>query len=455
MTRFKIGLLSITGISIVISCTTLKKTKPLITTEETDWKKLNLKGNVKVVDETSTTKYPDEEAKVKTSKYTFTKYGKQLLFEGHKYSHESTYNAEGKIIEQKQYFENRLEKKIIHTYSNKGRKIEKHTYVTPTFQTMKAWEAHESLKNTLPHKGLYLQNKLEIQDNGNQTITVYKQNKEIDHIQYEVYEDSKLVELTVKYPFSDAFGYKKIWKYDESNNLMKFKKYVGVEERLELIWEYDYDEKDRIIKETYLRYMPKSSSSFNEKGHLEEQINGYYLDKEHSTIYLYQYDANGGLISKKRKTYSGDLTREITYKLTYDVNQNLIQENVYDSKKANINNYIKYDEKGNEIYYKSVDAKGNLISKGVSKFDSLSNITEHIVYEADESISLKEFYNYDNHGNLIKYIAEKPIEQTTEITTRDYDDMGNWIKFELKFLSLKTNEMLQQVIKEREIIYFK
>lgn len=451
---FRIGLLLMVGISLISACATVKKTKPVINKENTDWEKLNLIGNVKAVNETSTTKYPDEEAKIKTSKYTFNRYGKQVLFEGPKYSHKSVYNAEGKILEQKQYFENRLEKKITYNYSSEGKRTGKSTYMTPTFQTKEEWEAHEANKKNLPNEGLYLQNRLDIQDNGNQTITVYKENKEIDHIQYEVYKGSKLVEISVKYPFSEVFGYKKTWKYDEDDNLKKFKKYVGSAERLELIWEYDYDENDRIVKETYLRYMPKSSSSFNENGHLKEQINAYYLDEEISAISSFQYDAHGSLISKKRKKYNGELAREITYELTYDSNQNLIQENVHDSKKASVNNYMEYDENANEIYYKSVDANGDLIAKVTRKFDSVSNMIERAVYKADESISLKESYVYNANNNVSKHIVEKPLEETIEIKTRDYDHKGNWIKFELKFLSSINNELFQQVIKEREIVYF-
>ncbi len=450
---FKISLLFFIGVSLITGCATAKKTKPVIDKEETDWKKMNLKGKVKTVQEVSTTKYPNEEAKIRTSEYAFNRYGKQLFSDTDEYSHESTYNSEGQIIEMKQYFQDRLEKKIVHSYSSKGEKIAKSTYMSPTFETMEEWEAHQAKKSTLPHEGLYLQNKLEIHENGNQTITVYKQNNEIDRVQNEIYEDSKLVELTVKVPFSDAFGYKKTWKYDDYGNLVKFKKYVSPEERLEHIWEYEYDKKNRIIKKTYLRYMPKSSSTFN-KGHLKDYTKGYYLDENLSYITTFQYDANGSLTSEIRKKYTGELVREITYDLTYDSNQHLIQENVYNSKETNVKNYMEYDENGNEIFYKSVDVNGDLISKVIRKFDSVSNMTERIVYKADESINLNESYVYDTRGNVKEHIIRKPLEETIETKVYDYDGIGNWVKFELEFLSSETNEVLQQVINEREIIYY-
>ncbi|MFD2035637.1 RHS repeat domain-containing protein [Belliella marina] len=415
---------------------------------------MNLKGKVNSVRETSTTKYTNEEPKVRISKYAFNRQGKQLNSDTDEYSHESTYNSEGQIIETKEYFLDRLDKKTIYSYSSEGKKISKSTYMSPTFSSMEEWEDHQAKKHTYPHEGLYLQNKLEIHEDGNQTITVYKQNKEVDHIQKEIYENSKLVEVTVKYPFSNAFGYKKTWKYDQSNNLVKFEKFVGPEERLEFVWEYDYDEKNRITKETHLRYAPKSSSTINENGHLKDQTTGYYLDEDQSFISSFKYDANGSLTSKTGKKYTGEPLREITYELTYDSNQNLIQENIHDSQKGSVKNSIEYDENGNEIFYKSVDSNGDLISKVTRRFDVKSNMTERTVYESDGSISLDESYVFDTNGNVTEHILNKPQEETVEIKTHNYDVVGNWVKFELKLLSSETDEVYQQVIKEREIIYY-
>ncbi|WP_073097858.1 RHS repeat domain-containing protein [Leeuwenhoekiella marinoflava] len=449
---FKMGLFII-GVSLITGCATAKKNKLIIDKEGTDWKKLKLEGTVKAIREVSTVQYPEEEAKVRTSEYGFNRYGKQLFSDTDEYSHQSTYNSEGQILEMKQYFQDRLEKKIVHSYSSEGDKIAKSTYMSPTFETMEEWEAHQAKKSTLPHEGLYLQNKLEIHEDGHQTITVYKQTNEVDHIQKEIYEHSKLVEVDVKYPSSDAFGYKKTWKYDDHGNLLKFKKYVSPEERLEHLWEYEYDEKNRIIKETHLRYMPQSSTTFK-KGHLKDYSKGYYLDEDLSYISTFEYDANGSLISKIGKKYNGELVRKITYELTYDSNQNLIQENVHDSKGSSAKNYIEYDKNGNEIFYRSVDTKGNLISKVIRKFDSVSNMTERVVYESDGSISLDESYVYDSKGNVKEHTVKKPLEETIEIKAYDYDDSGNWVKLEQKFLSSKTDEVLQHVINERKIIYY-
>ncbi|MCH7413407.1 hypothetical protein MM213_07925 [Belliella sp. R4-6] len=442
---FKIILLLIFGI-IYSDC--------FATQEKTDWEKLNLNGKVKAINETSTVKYPNEEPKISTSKYTFNIQGRQMSSCSDGYSHESTYNSEGQINETKEYFQNRLEKKILYSYSSEGKEIEKRTYTNHSFATMEEWEEHEAKKSALPHEGLYLQNKLEIHEDGNQIITVYKQNGEIDYVQSETYQESKLVEVKVKYPFSNAFGYKKTWKRDKNNNLIKFEKFVGPEERLEFIWEYDYDEKNRIIKETHLRYMPKSSSSINENGHLNELINGYYLAIDQSFINTFEYDANGSLTSKKGEKYNGELLQEITYELTYDANQNLTQENVHDSKKPSTFNSIEYDKNGNEIFYKSVNSNGDLISKVTRKFDRNSNMTERVVYESDGSRSIDESYVFDTNGNVKEHILKKPQEKTIEIKRYNYDDVGNWIKNELKFISSENDEVFQQVIKEREITFY-
>ncbi|WPR75998.1 hypothetical protein [Algoriphagus sp. NG3] len=450
---FRISLLVIFGSLLVTSCATTKKVKPIVSIEETDWKKMDLKGHIKSIQETSTSKYPEEKPKVETSKSDFNTYGKLVFSDSYGHVFENKYNSKGQIVESREYMGGNLINKDIYTYSAEGKKTGKSRYQSPTFLSEEEWEAHQAKIPSLPNEGLYLQNKLEIHEDGNQTITVYKQNSEVDYVQKEIYENSKLVELTVKYPSSDAFGYKKTWEFDDSNNLARFKKYVAAEERLEIVWEYDYDEKNRITKETHLRYMPKSSSTFNQ-GHLKDYTKGYYLDENLSYISSFQYDENGSLTSEIAEKYNGEFVREISYELTYDSNQNLTQENVHDSKKGSTNNSIEYDKNGNEIFYKSVDTNGDLISKVTRKFDSYSNMTERVVYDSDESISLSESYVYDTDGNVTEHIIRKPLEETIEITTHDYDDIGNWVRFELKLLSSETNEAFQTVIKEREIIYY-
>ena len=53
-----------------------------------------------------------------------------------------------------------------------------------------------------------------------------------------------------------------------------------------------------------------------------------------------------------------------------------------------------------------------------------------------------------------EHTVKKPLEETIEIKAYDYDDSGNWVKLEQKFLSSKTDEVLQHVINERKIIYY-
>ena len=453
----KLCLITIIGSALLQSCAVSKTSTtlhPNIDMDETEWNKHKLKGQVKAVYETSKSISSYKEPSESSSQFIFNRFGKIKRSDSNKYLVVNTYNDQGQVIKKMQYFDGRLDKKEIYTYGEDGKQTSRTTYENPTFESQKEWEAHEAKADSLPHQGLYRQNKLEIKDDGNQVITVYKQNGEIEYRQFETYKRGKLEEVHVKYPFSEAFGYKKIRKYNEAGKLIKFKKYTGSKERLELILKYTYDANNRITKEVFLHYEPKSSSAFNENGHLKEQIYGYVLDEDMSSTIHYTYDANGRKTSEIKKHYNGELAYEITYENTYDDQQNIIREEIVHSEKGTRINTIKWDENGNEIFYQSVDGDGHLILKETKSFNDDSKMTSRVEYNSDGNISEKEAFTYDDKGNILEHKLWKPEDNSLVIRKRTYDEQGNWVKFIYESRSTKTDEVFFTTTRQRDITYF-
>ncbi|KEO72720.1 hypothetical protein [Anditalea andensis] len=398
--------------------------------EDSDWKNADLSGHVKSVQETTTIVYNGEKPKVSIATSDFNKYGKFLIsdYQGHVFQYK--YNAEGQIIERREYMSGNPLSKDIYTYSIDGVLLNKRRYEGKVFSSEEEWETHKANIPNLPHEGLFMRTDRLMEDNGNERVTVYKDDGQIDYTIAEIKDEkSRIVEFKTVYPYSDAFGYKNTWEYDGSDNLVKFKKYKGPENNLEWIFEYKYDSDNRITQETSLHYMPKSASKINENGHLEDQTKGYFLDKEASIVKSYLYDTTGNLIELTVKNYSGKLIRKEIFEITFD-------------------------ERGNEIHYAVKNPDGEAIEEVSRKFDRDDNLLERIIHNQNGDISLIETFTYNSDYKVIKQIIEEPEKERLEIETRSYDEYGNWIKSESIVLDSKNNDTLHTISKERAITYY-
>ncbi|MCH7401997.1 hypothetical protein ACFOUP_15700 [Belliella kenyensis] len=398
--------------------------------EKSDWKKANLLGRVKSIEEKSTIEYDGEKPKESFSKSVFNENGNFSFsdFEGHVFEYE--YDTNGNIIETREYMSGNPISKTLYNYAADGKLLNKIRYEGKVFSTEEEWQSHRANIPNLPHEGLYLRTNRIIDEKGNESVTIYEEDGQVEYFINEFKDEkSRIVKFKTIYPHSDSFGYQNTWDYDTLGNLVKFKKYKGPENSLEWIFEYKYDQDNRIIQETSLHYMPKSSSKMNEKGHLEDQTKGYFLDKESSIIKSYSYDDAGDLISFSIHKYSGELIKKETFEFSFD-------------------------EKGNETHYIIKNTDGNIIEETKRKFDSHDNMLERIIVDANGEIHLKETYKYDSEFKVIEQILEEPKKERIEIEGQVYDEVGNWIILETKVLDSKNNETLHTIRKERTIVYF-
>ncbi|MCH7411541.1 hypothetical protein MM239_19290 [Belliella sp. DSM 111904] len=398
--------------------------------DKSDWKKANLLGQVKSIEERTRVEYNGEKPKESFSKSEFNENGNFLFsdYEGHVF--EYTYDTNGQITELREYMAGNPISKNIYTYSEDGKLLNKIRYEGKVFSTEEEWQAHKAMIPNLPHEGLYLKTKRMINVNGNESVTVFKEDGQIDYIIEEIKDEkSRIVAFKTTYPYSDAFGYKNTWEYNEFDKLVKFKKYKGPENNLEWVFEYEYDKENRIIQETSLHYMPKSSSKLNENGHLKDQTKGYFLDEDSSIIKSYTYGKSGNLTSFTLKKYNGEIIKKEIYEFTFD-------------------------EKGNEIHYVFKNSEEKVLEEVSRKFDSENNMIERIIHDQNGEMSLKESFTYNRDSKIIKQIIEEPIKERIEIETQSYDKVGNWIKLETRVRDSKNNKTLHTIRKERKITYY-
>ena len=134
-------------------------------------------------------------------------------------------------------------------------------------------------------------------------------------------------------------------------------------------------------------FVKRQTCKYNDKKIQIEEL--YYNNNgEVDTIFSYQYNDKGKLISEVRK-----FSRK-TYK---------------------------YDDRGNEIeelYYSIIDRslKQALIEKNIHQYDDKGNLIEETSYNRDGSIRFKYTCKYDEFGNEIEHIEydknNKPYKKT-------------------------------------------
>lgn len=401
----------------------------LVDDENTDWKKDHLSGHVKSVRQVDTFIYKKREPKVSITKVDFTPFGKWKYqdYAGQVWKYK--YNANGQVTEIKEYMSGNPISKVIYSYADDGNLLNRQRYETRFFSSTEEWEAHKANMPNLPHEGLFLKANRVYHDNGNETSTIFKENSDIEYILNEVHDEkSRIVEFTETDPSSKELNYKHIRSWDENDNYVEYKAYEGPENTLTEVVNKKYDENNRIIQQTALRYKPEPVSKTEENNtpnHLNQEG---HIDEERSYSITYTYDSHGNFTSETIKKHTGELLREKTIERSYDDHQNVTQEVVVNSDGNNLTNSFKYDENGNEIYYKSETAKGEIL----------------------ETITRK----FDDQNNLIDYKLENHQKQQLEIETKVFDEVGNWIKWEQKVLDSKTNELQESTTKQREIIYY-
>lgn len=161
-------------------------------------------------------------------------------------------------------------------------------------------------------------------------------------------ENGERIDLLPRKPDCIMF-YKKIFKYDEKNNLIEDIKYDGIGKLKDQI-KYEYDDLNHPKEISFIALKTKRFFVYDKKGQLTreklETLEGKLVSKN-----LYKYDDNGNKIKNESYGPDGNLRLSNSYK--YDERGNIVLSSGYSNITKNIpgNTIIDYvyDEKGNWI----------------------------------------------------------------------------------------------------------
>ena len=171
--------------------------------------------------------------------------------------------------------------------------------------------------------------------------------------------------------------------------------------------------------------------------------------KERSAT-TYQYDPNGNLTEKSKRSQSG-VYRDV---YTYDERGNRLSWRYgYDGAWDGWYEYT-YDERGNQTAWASYDADGSCRARGEAVYDERGNQTASVHYDEDGKAVSRNEYIYDEHGRKhtwtcydsgvfrlrqeYTYDEHDALLQTVSYTQEDgrgdretyaYDERGNRIEY--------------------------
>jgi putative cation-transporting ATPase 1 len=159
---------------------------------------------------------------------------------------------------------------------------------------------------------------------------------------------------------------------------------------------FQYDEKDKLIKETLKGFYYSEGGDFEIEKHPIDRVR----------TYNYKYE-NGNLIEETCS--DGEIKR-------YDTKGRIVEERRLDYTDC----FYNYDERNNLIKKVKVYHPNNSLERTETtyKYDNNNNLVEEI-----KSYGSKIFYRYDNRNNIIEKISTDGDK-----TTYKYDEKGNWIE---------------------------
>lgn len=137
--------------------------------------------------------------------------------------------------------------------------------------------------------------------------------------------------------------------------------------------------------------------------------------------FLYKYDEKGKLISKKEV----DAKKQLAFRTSYKYNKNgrLVTETSYDAAdKLDLKWETIYDERGNEVKTYCI---GNCSNGGwVNKFNDASQVIEYIELNDDGTIESVFSYNYDENGNKVETKLMNAKGEIIEIQKIKYNEQN-------------------------------
>ena len=280
----------------------------------------------------------------------------------------------------------------------------------------------------------------------------------------DLYGNVKSVTVT-SYNLSSKFGeeiigdevQKDVYNFDSSHGNVISKNSVD-KSASTLVYEdytYTFDAEGHCIERLYnlngkrsarYKYVYDSDGNLSEESTID--ANGAFQYK-----CIYKYDSDGNRIEKNVPVLWGDAANnKTTY--TYDSNGNCIEESSYDSGNIDEKVTYAYDPNGNCIeenetrywYDGSVEKE-----KIIRVYDSDGNCIEMNNYNMDGEVIRKGIYKYDTDGKLIEIIFyDRP--DVARISTMTYDSNGNCIERKecLRFIGI----LYPYYLTKYEIEYF-
>ena len=208
----------------------------------------------------------------------------------------------------------------------------------------------------------------------------------------------------------------------------------------EVIYEYEYDEAERLLRESDYAYGLCMEYEYNISGKLMKCTRFSKGDLNYWSEY--EYDVSGYLVREKNfcsdgsigsyTEYENDSAGNVLKKVSYGVDGSMINsvEYTYDMS-GNLTEETRYEENAHGNYETRIeytyDASGNLLRETGFTNGRFFRYNEY-VYDTDENLTRKEVHfisSFNGEDTLDNYLQYTYDESGTLLTTVMYDRDGN------------------------------
>lgn len=224
-------------------------------------------------------------------------------------------------------------------------------------------------------------------------------------------KDVKHIEYEPQYNTNDSTYVLKIFDFlSMKNYISTFNRSGYLEKKVELhfdlkdsmsvsaIWTYNYDKKNRIIREFKDFKRHGDTSSWNYSYNKNSTLIKYYQKDYHVLYYKYSQINNVELLT----TANADSSYQRKIKFIYDKRNRLVRYENYEDKDSILNlRILRYDD---------------------TSYNYISETNEDKKYKFTNNM----FYKYDKYGNKIKAFNEE--QKLTGYFEYIYDRKKNWIE---------------------------
>ncbi|MEO1051049.1 MAG: hypothetical protein AAFX87_10495 [Bacteroidota bacterium] len=143
--------------------------------------------------------------------------------------------------------------------------------------------------------------------------------------------------------------------------------------------------------------------------------------------YTYTYDSEGQMTTEK---YENPLIDDVIDKATFSYDQagSLIQKDNHVGDDLSSRIMYKYDDQGNLVEESDYDADGSLSLRNYYKYDKDGNQTENTLYSDNGKALQKYTRSYNNNGQILREVRHVYHNNIRLETSFKYDQIGNVIE---------------------------